>query len=52
VEVRLREDACSPAPDSVDADGIARWDVKLPPGGHRTLTLVHEVSASSKVTGL
>ncbi len=52
VEVRLREEACSPAPDSVDADGIARWDVTLPPGGRRTLTLVHEVSASSKVTGL
>ncbi|MFZ4126741.1 mucoidy inhibitor MuiA family protein [Streptomyces cellulosae] len=52
VEVRLLEEACSPAPDAVDADGIARWDVKLPPGGHRTVTLVHEISASSKVTGL
>lgn len=52
VEVRLLEEACSPAPDAVDADGVARWDVKLPPGGHRTVTLVHEISASSKVTGL
>ncbi|MFI0238729.1 mucoidy inhibitor MuiA family protein [Streptomyces sp. NPDC016845] len=52
VEVRLREDACSPAPDSLDAEGIARWDVSLPPGGRRTVTLVYEVSASGKVNGL
>ncbi|MFI6879923.1 mucoidy inhibitor MuiA family protein [Streptomyces sp. NPDC050400] len=52
VEVRLRKDACSPAPDSVDADGIVRWDVSLPPGGRRTVTLVYEVLASGKVTGL
>ncbi|GGT78649.1 DUF4139 domain-containing protein [Streptomyces lateritius] len=52
VEVRLREDACSPAPDVVDADGIARWDVALPPGGRRTVTLVYELSASAKVAGL
>ncbi|MFF3847709.1 mucoidy inhibitor MuiA family protein [Streptomyces sp. NPDC002328] len=52
VEVRLRKEACSPAPAEVDADGIARWDVVLPPDGHRTVTLVYEVSASSKVTGL
>lgn len=52
VEVRLREDACFPAPDVVDAEGIARWDVPLPPGGRRTVTLVYELSASAKVTGL
>ncbi|MFJ3161269.1 mucoidy inhibitor MuiA family protein [Streptomyces kanasensis] len=52
VEVRLRGDACSPRPDEVDADGIARWDVTLPPGGRRTVTLVYELSASAKVTGL
>ncbi|TWD29324.1 uncharacterized protein (TIGR02231 family) [Streptomyces sp. T12] len=52
VEVRLREDACSPAPTAVDPDGIARWDVPLPPGGRRTVTLVYEISASSKVSGL
>ncbi|WP_329204275.1 mucoidy inhibitor MuiA family protein [Streptomyces sp. NBC_00683] len=52
VEVRMREEACSPAPDAVDAEGIARWDVTLPPNGHRTLTLVYELSASAKVTGL
>ncbi|WP_406163639.1 hypothetical protein OG298_02560 [Streptomyces sp. NBC_01005] len=27
-------------------------DVPLPPGGRRTVTLVYEVSASAKVTGL
>ncbi|MFB7467525.1 mucoidy inhibitor MuiA family protein [Streptomyces sp. NPDC056224] len=52
VEVRLRKDACSPAPDAVDAEGIARWDVLLPPGGNRTVSLVYEVSASAKVAGL
>ncbi|MGP3757411.1 mucoidy inhibitor MuiA family protein [Streptomyces sp. IBSNAI001] len=52
VEVRLRRESCSPAPDAVDAEGIVRWDVTLPPDGHRTVTLVHEISASAKVTGL
>lgn len=52
VEVRLRKEACSPAPDTVDAEGIARWDVGLPPNGRRTLTLVYDIVASAKVTGL
>ncbi|MEV7960005.1 DUF4139 domain-containing protein [Streptomyces sp. NPDC058316] len=52
VEIRLHEDSCSPAPDVVDAEGIARWDVTLPPGGRRTVTLVYELSASARVTGL
>ncbi|MEU4078998.1 hypothetical protein DEJ45_32700 [Streptomyces venezuelae] len=51
VEVRLRKEACSPAPE-VDSEGIARWDVTLAPGGRRTVTLVYELSASSKVSGL
>ncbi|WP_327365947.1 mucoidy inhibitor MuiA family protein [Streptomyces sp. NBC_01217] len=52
VEIRLHKDSCSPAPDVVDAEGIARWDVTLPPGSRRTVTLVYELSASAKVTGL
>ncbi|MFD8207811.1 mucoidy inhibitor MuiA family protein [Streptomyces sp. NPDC059695] len=52
VEVRLREEACSPAPGAVDAEGIVRWDVSLPPGGRRTVTLVYELSAAAKVAGL
>lgn len=52
VEVRLRKDACSPVPGAVDAEGIARWDVALPPGGRRTVTLVYELSAGSEVAGL
>ncbi|MFJ8888858.1 mucoidy inhibitor MuiA family protein [Streptomyces sp. NPDC102402] len=52
VEVRLRKEACSPVPDAVDAEGIVRWDVTLPPDGHRTVTLAYELSASAKVTGL
>ncbi|MFG3531778.1 mucoidy inhibitor MuiA family protein [Streptomyces sp. NPDC047917] len=52
VEIRLHEKSCSPAPDTVDAEGIARWDIALPPGGHRTVTLAYALSASAKVTGL
>ncbi|GAA1159348.1 uncharacterized protein (TIGR02231 family) [Kitasatospora gansuensis] len=52
VEVRLRKELCSPAPDDLDADGIARWQLTLPPGGRRTVTLVYEVSATAKVAGL
>ncbi|MFF5970378.1 mucoidy inhibitor MuiA family protein [Streptomyces sp. NPDC012769] len=52
VEVRVREADCSPAPDVVDAEGIARWEVALPPGGRRTVTLVYELSAKAKVAGL
>ncbi|MGK4580403.1 mucoidy inhibitor MuiA family protein [Kitasatospora sp. HPMI-4] len=52
VGVRLRGDACSPAPDGPDAEGVVRWDVVLPPGGRRTVTLVYEVSAAARVAGL
>ncbi|MGW1122498.1 mucoidy inhibitor MuiA family protein [Streptomyces tanashiensis] len=52
VEVRLRKEACSPAPDTVDDEGIVRWDVSLPPGGRRSVTLVYELSATAKVAGL
>ncbi|MGW0330764.1 DUF4139 domain-containing protein [Streptomyces sp. NPDC003011] len=52
VGIRLREEACSPPPDVVDAEGVVRWNVPLPPGGRRTVTLVYELSASAKVAGL
>ncbi|MGW0790424.1 hypothetical protein ACWD04_19775 [Streptomyces sp. NPDC002911] len=39
-------------PDAVDADGIARWHVPLPPDSHRAVTLLYELPASVKVTGL
>ncbi|MFF4082860.1 mucoidy inhibitor MuiA family protein [Streptomyces sp. NPDC001777] len=52
VEVRLREGSCSPVPDAVDAEGIVHWNLPLPPGGRRTVTLVYELSASARVTGL
>ncbi|GAA2256049.1 MULTISPECIES: mucoidy inhibitor MuiA family protein [Kitasatospora] len=52
VEVRLRKEACSPPPDELDAEGIVRWDVALPPGGRRTVTLVYEVSAAARVAGI
>ncbi|MEY2242363.1 mucoidy inhibitor MuiA family protein [Streptomyces sp. BF23-18] len=52
VQTRLREEDCSPAPDTLDSDGIARWNLSVPPGGRRTVTLVYELSANAKVTGL
>ncbi|MGW5423495.1 mucoidy inhibitor MuiA family protein [Streptomyces sp. NPDC003943] len=52
VEVRLLKDSCSPVPDAVDADGIARWDVPLAPGGRRTVTLAYEIAAKAKVSGI
>ncbi|MFH9819294.1 mucoidy inhibitor MuiA family protein [Streptomyces sp. NPDC017230] len=52
VEVSLRRQACSPAPDDVDADGVVRWDVLLPPGGRRTVELVYEITTSAKVKGV
>ncbi|MGW1545115.1 mucoidy inhibitor MuiA family protein [Streptomyces sp. NPDC002309] len=52
VEVSVRGKECSPAPDGIDADGIVRWNVPLPPGGRRTVTLVYDVTASAKVNGL
>jgi uncharacterized protein (TIGR02231 family) len=52
VETRLRKEACSPLPDTLDDEGIAHWSILLPPGGRRTVTLVYDVSASGKVTGL
>ncbi|MER5865247.1 mucoidy inhibitor MuiA family protein [Kitasatospora sp. NPDC002040] len=52
VEVRLRKELCSPAPDELDPDGIVRWQLTLPPGGRRTVTLVYEVTATAKVAGL
>ncbi|MEV6313503.1 DUF4139 domain-containing protein [Streptomyces sp. NPDC051840] len=52
VEVSLRKEACSPRPESVDAEGIVRWEISLPPGGRRTVTLVYDISAGGKVTGL
>ncbi|MFI9273896.1 mucoidy inhibitor MuiA family protein [Kitasatospora sp. NPDC052896] len=52
VEVRLRREECVPAPAGPDADGVVRWELALPPSGRRTVTLVYEVTASAKVTGL
>ncbi|MFG3056296.1 DUF4139 domain-containing protein [Kitasatospora sp. NPDC048239] len=52
VEVRLRKEECSPAPDAFDTEGIVRWDLPLGPGARRTVTLVYEISATSKVAGL
>lgn len=52
VEVRLRREECRPAPQDLDAEGVLRWELTLPPGGRRTVVLVYEISAAAKVTGL
>ncbi|MFD7407864.1 mucoidy inhibitor MuiA family protein [Streptomyces sp. NPDC059866] len=52
VDIRLRKEDCSPLPNTVDDEGIARWDIALPPGGRRTIALVYEISASGKVSGV
>ncbi|MCX4745999.1 mucoidy inhibitor MuiA family protein [Kitasatospora sp. NBC_01287] len=52
VEVRLRKEACDPAPAELDAEGVVRWNLSLPPSSRRTVTLVYEVTASAKVAGL
>ncbi|MYW06309.1 mucoidy inhibitor MuiA family protein [Streptomyces sp. SID3343] len=52
VEVKVRRDLCDPAPEAVDDQGIVRYDVDLTPGGRRRMTLVYELHASGKVTGL
>ncbi|MFI1582231.1 DUF4139 domain-containing protein [Embleya sp. NPDC020630] len=52
VEVKVRRDLSEPAPDAVDDQGIVRYDVALSAGERRRLTLVYELHASGKVTGL
>ncbi|NUU21912.1 MAG: DUF4139 domain-containing protein [Streptomycetaceae bacterium] len=52
VEVAVKTDACRPAPDAVDAEGVVRYDLTLAPGERREVTLVYELSESGKVAGL
>ncbi|MEW1859127.1 mucoidy inhibitor MuiA family protein [Streptomyces sp. NPDC088194] len=52
VEVRVRAESSSPAPDEPDDEGIVRYALALGPGERREITLVYELTASSSVTGL
>jgi uncharacterized protein (TIGR02231 family) len=52
VQVRLHEQRCDPRPAEPDAEGIVSWRLPLAPNARRTITLVYEVSASTRVTGL
>ncbi|MDI2132543.1 DUF4139 domain-containing protein [Yinghuangia seranimata] len=52
VEVAVKTESCTPRPDEVDGEGVVRYDVTLAPGERREITLVYELSASSKVQGL
>ncbi|TQF02879.1 mucoidy inhibitor MuiA family protein [Kitasatospora acidiphila] len=52
VQVRLHEQSCDPRPAELDAEGIVSWRLPLAPNARRTVTLVYEVAASTRVTGL
>jgi uncharacterized protein (TIGR02231 family) len=53
VEVRVRTESSLPAPDEVDeAQGMVHYVLRLGPGDRREITLVHDITASSAVTGL
>lgn len=52
VEVRLNKNACHPAPDEIDSQGIVRYQLTLGPGQRQEIELNYEISASDKVVGL
>lgn len=52
VEVKVRRDLCEPRPEGVDDQGIVRYDLRVGAGERRVITLVYELHASGKVTGL
>jgi len=52
VEVKVRHDLCEPRPEGVDDQGVVRWDLRIGAGARRVITLVYELHASGKVTGL
>jgi uncharacterized protein (TIGR02231 family) len=49
VEIRLDKERTTPPPDSVDADGIVRWDLTLAPDEHRALLLRYDIVAGRGV---
>ncbi|MFG1810042.1 mucoidy inhibitor MuiA family protein [Streptomyces sp. NPDC049040] len=52
VEVDVRTADCRPAPDTLDDEGIARYELRLGPGEHREIELVYDITAAASVTGL
>ncbi|QMU79170.1 DUF4139 domain-containing protein [Streptacidiphilus sp. PB12-B1b] len=49
VEVRLAKEGCEPPPESADADGLLRYELRLAPDERRVLTLAYEISAARSV---
>jgi uncharacterized protein (TIGR02231 family) len=49
VEIRLDKERTTPPPDSVDADGIVRWDLTLAPDERRALLLRYDIVAGRGV---
>ncbi|MFI0718582.1 mucoidy inhibitor MuiA family protein [Streptomyces sp. NPDC021224] len=52
VEVALRSADTTPAPDTLDAEGVARWTLTLPAGAREEIALAYDITAASSVTGL
>jgi uncharacterized protein (TIGR02231 family) len=52
VEVQVLTRECSPAPASVSKEGVAKFEVSLPPNGTTKATFAWELSRSSNVTGV
>lgn len=52
VEVEIRSAQCDPPPDEVDAEGVALFRLRLPPGAHRELTFTYTLTAAPSVQGL
>lgn len=52
VEVNVITKECKPAPGTVSKDGIARFEVALPPRQQKDVVFAYEVSAAGKVMGL
>ncbi|MBN8228134.1 mucoidy inhibitor MuiA family protein [Corallococcus macrosporus] len=52
VEVSLLKDATKPAPTKVNADGIVRFELTVPPRSRQTVTFGFAVASTSNIVGL
>lgn len=52
VDITLRPADTAPTPDTVDAEGIARWTLTLPPGARDEIAFAYDITAAGSVTGL
>ncbi|MHB8872326.1 MAG: mucoidy inhibitor MuiA family protein [Myxococcaceae bacterium] len=52
VEVKVLPKETRPSPASVSKEGIARFELAVPPHGQQRVDFVYEISAASKVAGI